>query len=104
MGAIRAGAAQAARAVLGLGPGAERAPARTGRVGGRPVEIASFYDPALPAWFELSIDPRTGRLLALQMTAQAHFMRHRYSGFDAPLQIVPPAGSLNAGFSGATQP
>jgi len=51
---------------------------------------ASFYDPKLPAWFELTIDPKTGRLLALRMTAMAHFMRHRYSGFNAPLTIVPP--------------
>jgi hypothetical protein len=51
---------------------------------------ASFYDPKLPAWFELTIDPRSGRLLALKMTAQAHFMRHRYSRFDAPLEVVPP--------------
>ena len=51
---------------------------------------ASFYDPKLPAWFELTVDPKTGRLLALRMTAVAHFMRHRYSGFNAPLEIVPP--------------
>ena len=51
---------------------------------------ASFYDPKLPAWFELTIDPRSHRLLALKMTAMSHFMRHRYSGFDAPLEIVPP--------------
>jgi copper transport protein len=61
-----------------------------GRIGGRPVWLASFYDPKLPAWFVLSIDPRTSRLLALRMTAQAHFMQHRYSGFDRPLEIVPP--------------
>jgi putative copper export protein len=64
-----------------------------GRVGGRPVWLASFYDPRLPAWFELSIDRRTSRLLALRMTAQAHFMRHRYSGFDSPLHIVPPSST-----------
>jgi hypothetical protein len=62
----------------------------TGTIAGRRVQLASFYDPRLPAWFELSIDPATGRLLALRMTAQAHFMRHRYSGFDEPLVIVPP--------------
>jgi copper transport protein len=62
----------------------------TGLVAGRPVWVASFYDPRLPAWFELSVDRRTSRLLALRMTAQAHFMRHRYSGFDTPLRIVPP--------------
>jgi copper transport protein len=63
----------------------------TATVGGRRVELASFYDSRLPAWFVLSIDPVTGRLLALRMTAQAHFMRHRYTDFDAPVRIVPPA-------------
>jgi copper transport protein len=62
----------------------------SGRVGGRPVQIASFYDPHIPAWFVLSIEPKSGRLLALEMTAQAHFMRHRYTGFDRPLWIAPP--------------
>jgi hypothetical protein len=65
----------------------------TGTVDGRPVRIASFYDPHLPAWFVLSIEPRTGRLLALHMTAQAHFMQHRYTGFDEPLRIVPPTAT-----------
>ena len=50
----------------------------------------SFYDPKIPAWFELTLDPKTGRMVALHMTAQAHFMRHRYSRFDEPLEIVPP--------------
>jgi copper transport protein len=62
----------------------------TGSVGGRSVSIVSFYDPRLPAWFELWVDQRTSRLLALRMTAQAHFMRHRYSGFNVPLRIRPP--------------
>lgn len=62
----------------------------TGTVGGHRVELVSFYDPHLPAWFVLSVDPRTGRLLALHMTAQAHFMQHRYTDFDRPLRIVPP--------------
>jgi putative copper export protein len=52
---------------------------------------ASFYDPRLPAWFELTFDPKTGRLLRLKMTATAHFMRHRYSDFDAPLRVVAPS-------------
>lgn len=63
----------------------------TGNVDGRIVKLASFYDPHLPAWFVLSVDPTSGRLLALHMTAQAHFMRHRYADFDKPLEIVPPA-------------
>jgi hypothetical protein len=65
----------------------------SGTVDGRPVRIASFYDPHIPAWFVLSVEPKTGRLLALRMTAQAHFMRHRYTGFDRPLSIVPPTAT-----------
>jgi hypothetical protein len=53
-------------------------------------DTASFYDPRLPAWFELTVDRRTGRMLTLRMTAEAHFMRHRYSGFDEPVEISPP--------------
>lgn len=52
---------------------------------------ASFYDPRLPAWFELTFDPASGRLLHLKMTATAHFMRHRYERFNAPFRIAPPA-------------
>jgi hypothetical protein len=62
----------------------------TTTVDGRRVKLVSFYDPRLPAWFVLSVDPSSDRLLALRMTAQAHFMRHRYSDFDAPIRIVPP--------------
>ena len=62
----------------------------TGHVDGRQVAIASFFDPRIPAWFELWVDRRTSRLLELRMTAQAHFMHHRYTGFDLPLRIVPP--------------
>jgi hypothetical protein len=50
----------------------------------------SFVDPGVPAWYTASIDKRTHRTLALEMTAPAHFMRHVYSGFDAPLEIVVP--------------
>jgi copper transport protein len=65
----------------------------TGTVGGRPVKVASFYDPRLPAWFVLTVDAATGRLLVLRMTAQAHFMRHRYTDFDQPMAIVPPTAT-----------
>ena len=71
------------------------APARaallgTGTVAGRPVWRISFVDPSVPAWYTASIDKRTRRTLELEMTAPAHFMRHVYSGFDAPLAIEPP--------------
>jgi hypothetical protein len=62
----------------------------SGRVDGRPVWRVSLRDPTTPAWFQLAIDKRTFRTLELRMTAAAHFMHERYSGFDAPLQIRPP--------------
>jgi copper transport protein len=60
------------------------------RFRGRQVWIASFYDPAVPAWFQLWIDKRSFRTLQLRMTAAAHFMHHVYGPFDAPFRIRPP--------------
>lgn len=60
------------------------------RVGGRPVWLVSFMTPSVPAWFTAWIDKRSYRTLRLRMTAAAHFMYHRYVGFDRPLQIRPP--------------
>jgi hypothetical protein len=60
-------------------------------IGGRRARVVTFFDPSLPAWFELALDPQTERPLELTMMAAAHFMHHRYGGFNAPLRIVPPA-------------
>jgi copper transport protein len=57
---------------------------------GRPVLVVAFLDPSGPAWFTIRVEPRTGRTLDVRMTAAAHFMRLRYSGFDAPAEIRPP--------------
>jgi len=62
----------------------------SGTVDGRPVWRIAFVDPSVPAWYTVSIDKRTSRTLALEMTAAAHFMRQVYSGFDEPVSIVPP--------------
>lgn len=59
-------------------------------VGGRPALVTTFFDPGLPAWFEVAIARRSGLPLTLAMTTGAHFMHHRYSGFDAPIRIRPP--------------
>ena len=50
----------------------------------------SFFDPQLPAWFEVAVDPSTHRPLELNMTAAAHFMHHRYTNFNQPMRIVAP--------------
>jgi hypothetical protein len=57
---------------------------------GRPVQAASFFDPQIHAWFTIWVDPATMHTLAVRMTAREHFMHDVYSGFDAPLRIVPP--------------
>jgi copper transport protein len=59
-------------------------------VGGVRARLVSFFDPDLPAWFEFAMDPRTHRPLELEMTAAAHFMHHRYTDFNRPMQIEPP--------------
>jgi copper transport protein len=59
-------------------------------VAGRRARVVSFFDPQLPAWFELTVDPKTQRPLTLKMTAAAHFMHHRYTNFNQPMRIVPP--------------
>lgn len=63
---------------------------RTDRVGGRPVWVVSFLDPATPAWFTAWIDRSTYRTLRLEMVATAHFMHDRDGPFDAPLSVEPP--------------
>jgi hypothetical protein len=62
----------------------------TSTLRGRRVVKASFFDPQLPAWFTITVDPATMRTLDLRMTAKAHFMHEVYGPFDAPLRIVPP--------------
>jgi copper transport protein len=60
------------------------------RIGGRRARLVSFFDPRLPAWFEMAVDPSTHRPLELNMTAAAHFMHHRYTNFNQPMRIVAP--------------
>jgi hypothetical protein len=60
------------------------------RVGRRRARLVSFFDPQLPGWFEMALEPRTNRPLELEMTAAAHFMHHLYTDFNRPVRIVPP--------------
>ena len=50
----------------------------------------SFFDPRTPAWFEATIDKRTGHTLELRMFAAAHFMHDVYGSFDHARPILPP--------------
>jgi putative copper export protein len=60
------------------------------KVGGRRARLVTFFDPQLPAWFKVAVDPSTHRPLELNMTAAAHFMHHRYTNFNQPIRIAPP--------------
>jgi hypothetical protein len=59
---------------------------------GRRTATVTFLDPTIPAWFELRFDRRTFRPLEVRMTAASHFMRDRYSRYNAPIRITPPRG------------
>ena len=52
--------------------------------------VVSFRDPTIPAWFEVSLDRRTGLPLRERMVAPAHFMDRRYRRYGAPLRVAPP--------------
>lgn len=62
----------------------------TATVTGRPTWIVSFAAPQMPAFFTVWIDRENYRTLRLRMTTAAHFMRHEYGPFDAPLTITSP--------------
>jgi copper transport protein len=55
--------------------------------------VVSFLKPAGPVWFTVRLDRRTFLPRSLRMTAAAHFMTHRYTGFDAARKIRPPGGA-----------
>jgi copper transport protein len=50
----------------------------------------TFLNRRARAWFIVRLDRRTLLPSDLSMTATAHFMRHRYFGFNAPRRIFPP--------------
>ncbi len=63
----------------------------TATVSGRPALGISFAAPGIPAFFELEVDRATYRPLRLSMIGAAHFMQHRYSGFDVAQHIAAPS-------------
>ena len=63
---------------------------RSVRSAGRAAWLVSFFDPRTPAWFEVTVEKRTGYTLELRMLAAAHFMHDVYRSFDRAPAIVPP--------------
>jgi hypothetical protein len=55
--------------------------------------VLSFLgaDPGYPAWFSVTADVRSRRVVAVRMTAAAHFMEARYLRWNAPIVLRPPS-------------
>jgi hypothetical protein len=70
-----------ARTVRLLGERTER--------GRRLVDVA-LMDEGTPVWFRLTIEPRTGRVLAERMIARARFGRTTFGDFGRRFAISPP--------------
>jgi hypothetical protein len=45
---------------------------------------------SFPAWFSVTIDPKSFRIRRIRMTASAHFMRAHYLSWNAPVKLQPP--------------
>ena len=50
----------------------------------------ALFDPATPAWYEVSADARSHRLRSVHMTAASHFMRDDYLSYGSAPPIRPP--------------
>ena len=59
---------------------------------GKVIRLAMF-EPAIPAWYEATLDARTFHLRLLLMAAPSHFMRQAFRGYGEALSIVPPAAA-----------
>lgn len=64
--------------------------------GGRRVAVVALMDPGTPAWWQLTIDLRTRRVLHDRLVTYGHFMTQRFFAFNQPLLIEPPR-SLDGG-------
>lgn len=52
--------------------------------------VVAFMKPLGPTWFTVRFDRRTLLPRELRMTTAAHFMKHRYLRFNAPVRITAP--------------
>jgi hypothetical protein len=55
--------------------------------------VVSFLNPLGPVWFTLRLDRRTLLPRTMHMTAQAHFMTHRYTAFNGRAKIRAPGAA-----------
>jgi copper transport protein len=65
--------------------------------GGRRAAVVGLMDPGTPAWWRLTIDRRTHRVLEDRLVTYGHFMTQRFTAFNQPLRIEPPKGARRGG-------
>jgi hypothetical protein len=53
----------------------------------------AFYDPATPAWFDVTADAGTAEIRTLTMLASSHYMRDTYEPYGGAMGIAPPPSS-----------
>lgn len=60
-------------------------------VDGTATQILAFFADVngSPIWYRLWVDAE-GLVHRAEMRARGHFMDHRYSRFDIPVEIAPP--------------
>jgi len=57
---------------------------------GRRVAVVALMDPGTPAWWRLTIDLRTHRVLHSRLVTYGHFMTQCFFAVDEPLRIEAP--------------
>jgi hypothetical protein len=63
----------------------------------RRVAVVALMDPGTPAWWRVSIDLRTYRVLQDRLVTYGHFMTQRFTAFNRPLRIEPPGRNSRGG-------
>jgi hypothetical protein len=64
---------------------------------GRRVAVVGLMDPGTPAWWQLTIDRRTNRVVEDRLVTYGHFMTQRFTAFNQPLRIEPPQEARRGG-------
>lgn len=67
------------------------------RRAGREVAVVALMDQGTPAWWRLTIDLRTHRVLRDRLVTYGHFMTQRFFAANRPLRIEPPRGGARGG-------
>ena len=62
----------------------------TDRIEGQTATVLTFVQPMYPAWYRVTIDQTSGRLLRLEMRAERHVMDQTFEEYGEPVQIAAP--------------